>query len=82
MSEWSDYRLMVRTMAKDNGVTLISIARHCGVSNRKLNQILQTGPSKEQEELIAEALGCAGCDLAEIHRQMGELSDKYGRASA
>ncbi|HAS1343207.1 TPA: XRE family transcriptional regulator, partial [Enterobacter hormaechei] len=34
-----------------------------------------------QEELIAEALGCAGCDLEEIHRQMGELSDKYGRAS-
>ncbi|EMW3253489.1 hypothetical protein SS58_15360 [Enterobacter hormaechei subsp. hoffmannii] len=80
MSEWSDYRWMVRTMAKDNGVTLISIAKHCGVSHRKLNQILQTGPSKEQEELIAEALGCAGCDLAEIHRQMGELSDKYGRA--
>lgn len=47
MSEWSDYRLMVRTMAKDNGVTLISIAKHCGVSHRKLNQILQTGPSKE-----------------------------------
>lgn len=80
MSEWSDYRWIVRTMAKGNGVTLISIARHCGVSNRKLNQILQAGPSKEQEELIAEALGCAGCDLAEIHRQMGELSDKYGRA--
>ncbi len=80
MSEWSDYRLMVRTMAKGNGVTLISIAKHCGVSHRKLNQILQAGPSKEQEELIAEALGCAGCDLAEIHRQMGELSDKYGRA--
>ena len=82
MSEWSDYRWIVRTMAKGNGVTLISIAKHCGVSNRKLNQILQTGPSKEQAELIAEALGCAGCDLAELHRQMGELSDKYGRASA
>ena len=79
MSEWSDYRWMVRTMAKDNGVTLTSIAKHCGVSHRKLNQILQIGPSKEQEELIAEALECAGCDLEEIHRQMGELSDKYGR---
>lgn len=63
MSEWSDYRWMVRTMAKDNGVTLISIARHCGVSNRKLNQILQAGPSKEQEELIAEALGAQGVTL-------------------
>ena len=41
MSEWSDYRWMVRTMAKDNGVTLISIAKHCGVSHSKLNQILQ-----------------------------------------
>ena len=79
MSERSDYLWMVKTMAKDNGVTLISIAKHCGVSHSKLNQILQTGPSKEQEELIAEALGCAGCDLAEIHRQLGELSDKYGR---
>ncbi|EQC4020346.1 XRE family transcriptional regulator [Enterobacter hormaechei] len=81
MSEWSDYHWMVRAMAKDNGVTLTSIAKHCGVSQRKLNQILQNGPSKEQEELIAEALGCAGCDLEEIHRLMGELSDKYGRAS-
>ncbi|HED3540458.1 TPA: helix-turn-helix transcriptional regulator [Enterobacter hormaechei subsp. hormaechei] len=82
MSEWSDYRWMVRTMAKDNGVTLASIAKRCGVSHRRLNQILQSGPSKEQEELIAEALGCAGCDLAEIHRQMGELLEKYGRESA
>lgn len=82
MNEWSDYRWMVRTMAKDYGVTLISIAKHCGVSRRMLNQILQVGPSKEQEELIAEALGCAGCDLVEIHRQMGELSDKYGEPSA
>lgn len=82
MNEWSDYRWMVRTMAKDYGVTLISIARYCGISRRRLNQILQDGPSKEQEELIAEALGCAGCDLAEIHRQMGALSDKYGRVSA
>lgn len=82
MIEWSDYRWMVKTMAKDNGVTLISIAKHCGVSRRRLNQILQAGPSKEQEELIAEAMGCVGCDLAEIHRQMGELSDKYGEPSA
>ncbi|MCS2161682.1 helix-turn-helix domain-containing protein [Scandinavium sp. H11S7] len=82
MNEWSDYRWMVRVMAEDNGITLISIAKHCGVSRRKLNQILQAGPSKDQEELIAEALGCAGCDLADIHRLMGELSDKYGRASA
>lgn len=82
MSEWSNYRWMVRTMAKDYGVTLISIAKHCGVSRRRLNQILQVGPSKDQEELIAEALGCAGCDLVEIHRQMGELSDKYGEPSA
>ncbi|MFZ5104714.1 XRE family transcriptional regulator [Enterobacter roggenkampii] len=80
MSERSDYLWMVKTMAKDNGVTLISIAKHCGVSRRRLNQILQAGPSQEQEELIAEAHGCAGCDLAEIHRKMGELSDKYGRA--
>ncbi len=80
MIEWSDYRWMVRTMAKDNGITLVSIAKHCGVSRRKLNQILQSGPSIDQEELIAEALGCAGCDLAEIHRQMGELSEKYGEA--
>ncbi|QGU10653.1 XRE family transcriptional regulator [Leclercia sp. J807] len=82
MIEWSDYRWMVRTMAKDYGVTLISIAKHCGVSRVRLNQILQAGPSQEQEELIAEALGCSGCDLAEIHRQMGELSDKYGEPSA
>ena len=82
MSEWSDYRWMVKTMAEDYGVTLISIAKHCGVSRRRLNQILQAGPSKEQEELIAEALGCAGCDLAEIHRQMGELSEKYREESA
>ncbi|QLV14286.1 hypothetical protein [Enterobacter roggenkampii] len=80
MSERSDYLWMVKTMAKDNGVTLISIAKHCGVSRRRLNQILQAGPSQEQEELIAEAQGCAGCDLAETHRKMGELSDKYGRA--
>ncbi|MGS0636431.1 XRE family transcriptional regulator [Citrobacter sp. VF227] len=82
MNEWSDYRWMVKTMAEDACVTIISIARHCGVSRRKINQIMQAGPSKEQEELIAEALGCAGCDLAEIHRQMGELSDKYGITSA
>lgn len=80
MSERSDYLWMVKSMAKDNGVTLISIAKHCGVSRRRLNQILQAGPSQEQEELIAEAQGCAGCDLAENHRKMGELSDKYGRA--
>ncbi len=49
MSEWSDYRWMVRTMAKDNGVTLISIARHCGVSHRKLNQILQPNPRSSME---------------------------------
>lgn len=82
MEEWSDFRWMVKTMAKDSGVTLVNIARHCGISRRKLNQIMQTGPSEEQTELIAEALGCSGCDLVEIHRQMGELSEKYGRASA
>ncbi|HHU3936646.1 TPA: helix-turn-helix domain-containing protein [Citrobacter freundii] len=77
MVDWSDYRWMVITMAKDSGVTLVSIAKHCGVSRRKLNKIMQEGPSEEQTELIAEALGCAGCDLVEIHRQMGELSEKY-----
>lgn len=77
MEEWSDFRWMVKTMAKDSGVTLFSIARHCGISPRKLNQAMQEGPSEEQTELIAEALGCAGCDLVEIHRQMGELSEKY-----
>ncbi len=82
MNDWSDYRWMVKAMAKDYGVTLVSIAKHCGVSRRKLNQIMQSGPSDEQTELIAEALGCAGCDLVEIHRQMGELSEKYGREQA
>ncbi|KGA24927.1 hypothetical protein AO825_08370 [Pectobacterium brasiliense] len=77
MSEWSDYRWMVKTMAKDNGVTLNSIAKHVGVSHRCLNQIMQDGPSEEQTELIAEALGCAGCDLIEILKQIGELSEKY-----
>lgn len=77
MSEWSDYRWMVKTMAKDNGVTLNSIAKHVGVSRQSLNQIMQAGPSDEQTELIAEALGCTGCDLIEIHKQMGELSEKY-----
>lgn len=74
MTEWSDFRWMVKTMSKDYGVTLASIAAHVGVSPRKLNQIMQAGPSKEQTELIAEALGCAGCDLVEIERQMKELN--------
>lgn len=77
MEEWSDFRWMVKIMAKASGVTLVSIARTVGVSARKLNQVMQEGPSEEQIDLIAEALGCAGCDLEEIHRQMGELSDKY-----
>ncbi|EAM9332340.1 helix-turn-helix domain-containing protein [Salmonella enterica] len=80
MKEWGDFRWMVRTMAKDSGVTIVSIARHLGISRGKLNQIMQNGPSEEQTELIAEALGCAGCDLVEIHRQMGELSEKYKEA--
>ncbi|HIC6099877.1 TPA: XRE family transcriptional regulator [Salmonella enterica subsp. enterica serovar Nagoya] len=81
MKEWSDFRWMVKTMAKDSGVMLVSIARHLGISRRKLNQIMQEGPSEEQTELIAEALGCAGCDLVEIHRQMAELSEKYKEPS-
>lgn len=79
MCEWSDYRLMVKTMATDCGVTLNSIAKHVGVSRQKLNQIMQSGPSEQQEELIAEALGCARCDLVEIHRQMGELTKLAGQ---
>lgn len=79
MTEWSDYRWMVKTMAADCGVTLNSIAKHVGVSRQKLNQIMQSGPSEQQEELIAEALGCAGCDLVEIHRQMVELTELAGQ---
>lgn len=73
MSEWSDFRILVKSMAKDFGVTLNSIARHVGVSRQRLNQIMQSGPSKGQYELIAEALGCAHCDLVEIEQQMKEL---------
>ncbi|MGL9751883.1 MAG: helix-turn-helix domain-containing protein [Symbiopectobacterium sp.] len=73
MSEWSDFRCMIRTMAADYGVSLRSIAKHVGVSPRLLNQIMDDGPTEEQTELIAEALGCTGCDMIEIHRQMGEL---------
>lgn len=48
MNEWSDYHWMVRIMAKGSGVTLISIAMHCGISSRKLNQVMPAGPSEEQ----------------------------------
>ena len=72
MSEWSDFRILVKSMAKEFGVTLNSIAKHVGVSRQRLNQIMQAGPSQEQYGLIAEALGCARCDLAEIYRQMKE----------
>lgn len=82
MTEWSDYRWMVKTMAADYGVTLNSIAKHVGVSRQRLNQIMQVGPSEEQQELIAEALGCAGCDLVEIHRQMGELTELDGQVKS
>jgi len=81
MHDWSDFRFMVKFMAEDYGVTLISIARHLGVSRTKLHQIMQAGPTDEQTELIAEALGCAGCDLVEIHRQLVELSEKYAGPS-
>lgn len=81
MEEWSDFRWMVKSMAEDTGVTLVSIARHCGISTRKLNQIMQRGPTEEQTELIAEALGCAGCDLVEIQKQMAELSEKYSESA-
>lgn len=79
MDNWSDFRIMVKTMAADYGVTLNSIAKHCGVSRQRLNKIMNSGPNKEQTELIAEALGCFGCDLVEIHRQMGKLSAKYSQ---
>ena len=68
-------------MAKDDDVTLVSIAKHCGVSTRKLNKIMQHGPTEEQTELIAEALGCAGCDLVEIGKQMAELLEKYSESA-
>lgn len=75
MNDWSNFRWMVKTMSENYGVTLNSIAMHCGVSRRKLNQIMQEGPDKQMTEMIAEALGCARCDLVEIHRQMGELDN-------
>ncbi|WP_255478863.1 XRE family transcriptional regulator [Pantoea sp. ME81] len=62
-------------MSENYGVTLNSIAKHCGVSRRKLNQIMQEGPDNQMTEMIAEALGCARCDLVEIHWQMGELDN-------
>lgn len=80
--EWSDFRIMVKSMADDFGVTLNSIAKHVGVSRQKLNQIMQAGPSEEQRELIAEALGCTGCDLVEIQRQMEELCALEDRAKS
>lgn len=81
MTEWSDFRCIVKTMSQDYGITLTSIAKHVGVSPRKLNQIMQDGPSKEQTELIAEALGCAGCDLVDIQRQMKELNELEGAST-
>ncbi|MEQ0227590.1 hypothetical protein ABLV17_07375 [Klebsiella sp. CN_Kp091] len=42
-------------MAKDPGVTLVSIAKSVGVSTRSLNQIMQSGPSEKQIGCIAEA---------------------------
>lgn len=82
MTKWSDYRCMVKAMAADCGVTLNNIAKHVGVSRQNLNQIMQAGPSEKQQELIAEALGCAGCDLVEIHRQIGELTERHGQVKS
>ena len=48
MKEWSDFRWMVRTMAKDSGVTIVSIARHLGISRGKLIKLCRTVHQKNR----------------------------------
>lgn len=73
---WSDTRIVVKMLAQERKVTMKSIASSIGVGTRKLHEILDSEPTVDQLQKIADAIGVHPEDITEICRLM-KLEPNY-----